>query len=462
MSERTFGEGTFGEGEFGGAPLGIDPEPGDDGEGTPSPATVIRFQPTLPAPDDPTTAEKDFIRTQPNFFPANQDSNWGTLRRSFTDSIQELIDQQTMIWKERFVSRSSDFLDEWEFQMGLPEAPTGDSIDVRRLKVLSRLRTGPFTDERRIPLIEPYLTATFGVSTELTPSGVSLVGGIPLFADAAGDPKQFYRIYEDVRNFNYEVWIVSSMTPDIASLSRDLEAITPAGITIVIDNAHANILDYVREMKNGQPAGWWRVGATDGADSSGNGLGGTWNGSPATVASPGLLHASVAGSNGAMTLDGADDYLVIASDPRLHTPRISLEAWYKPNALPTSGQMDIILAESANDFIGIDGTTGKFVAAVSVGGTRYTVYGPTAVVGTTYHIVGKHTGAEIELTVNNVKFSAAAGGMRDIGNTSIYVGRAQGGGSFAAGVVDEPAIYDRKVKDEEITMRYNTGRNVLL
>jgi hypothetical protein len=418
------------------------------------------FQPILRPEQPPGKAERFFIAAQPHIFPPNQDSNWGLKRKTFTDQVQVLIDQQDLLWQETFVQFSEQFLDEWEFMAGVPESTSGLTIEERRLRVLSRLRTGPFTDLRRIDIIEPYILATFGVSVELTPLGVSLFGGIPLLSDASGNPKQFYRIYEDVRNFTYTVYISSTLTPNIVSLTRDLKRITPAGITIVIDNSQAAILNYEKETLNGQPAGYWRLGNTSGADSSGNGFTGTWNGSPVTVASPGLLHASVLSPDGAITLDGTDDYMIVSGNPRLHTPRISLEAWYRPNALPASGSIDVIVAESGDDFIGIDGTTGNFIAAVMVGGTRRTVQGAPAVIGTTYHLVSRFTGAEIQLYVNGVLYRAAAGGVRDIGNTSFYIGRAQGGGSFATGVVDEVALFDRTVTEEEILMRYNTGRNV--
>lgn len=420
------------------------------------------FQPVLPAEEPPNKAERAFIDAQPDIFPPNQDSNFGTKRKVWTAQIQALIEQQNSIWRERFVQTSLDFLDEWEFQSGIPENPTGLTLDQRRLKILNRIRSGPFTDQRRIDIIEPYLVATFGVSVELMPAGTSLSGGIPLYADAAGDPKQYYRIYEDVRTFSYVVWIASGLTPDIAGMLRDLKRITPAGITVTIDNTHASALEYFRTMRNSQAAGYWRIGAVSGTDSSGNGLAGTWNGSPASVASPGLLDAVVAGSDGAVTLDGVNDYMVVATDPRLHAPRISLEAWYKPNALPASGSTHVIIAESANDFIGVDGTSGKFIAAVSVGGTRYTVLGTTAVVGTKYHLASRFTGDEIHLYVDGVKYSAAAAGVRDVGNTGIYVGRAAGGGSFGNGVVDEPAVYDRTITEAEITSHNKTGRNIAI
>jgi hypothetical protein len=423
---------------------------------------LVKFQPVLPPEEPPTQAEKHFIELQPPIFPPNQDSNFGLKRKNFTDQLQLLIEQQALMWAERFVQRSTMFLDEWEFTAGIPENPTGVSVAERRLRVQARITSGPFTDQRRIVIVEPYVLATFGISPEFTPAGLDLFGGIPLYADASGDPKQFYRIYEDVRNFAYTLYIRSDMTPDIPTMTRDLERITPAGITVTIDNSLAVILHYFRQIRTDQPAGYWRLLDTAGTDSSGNGLGGTWAGSPATVASPGLLHASVASSDGAITLDGVDDYMTVATDYRLHTPKISLEAWYKPNALPSSGTKDIIMAESANDYIGIDGTTGNFIASASVGSVAKIVQAAPAVVGTTYHLASRFTGSEIQLFVNNVKYSAPAGGFRDIGNTGIYIGRAQGGGSFASGVVDEVALYDRELTDSEIKLHYDTGRNVAI
>lgn len=425
-------------------------------------SSITRWQPVLPAEQPPNKAERAFINDQPAIFPPNQDSNWGVLRKAWTDQLQALIDQQTLIWAERFVQTSTTFLDEWEFMAGLPENSTGVSDSDRRLRILNRLRSGPFTDARIIDIIEPYIQATFGVSPAFTPGGLSLSGGIPLKADATGDPKQYYRVYEDIRNFAYAVWIASVMTPDTTNMLRDLKRITPAGITVTIDNSHSQILDYGRTIKNSQPALWWRMTAADGVDSSGNGFTGTWAGSPATVASPGLLNASIGGLDGAITLDGVDDYVFVGNDVRLHPQRLAMEVIYKPNALPGAGNSDVIMAESTWDVIGIDGNNGnKFYAGASVGGVQKKVLGPVAVVGTKYQLASQYTGSEIRLWVNGVMYSASAGGPRDITLGGIYVGRAQPGGFFAAGVVDEASLYEQ-LSDDEIIRHWKTANNVLL
>lgn len=434
-------------------------------------ADVTRFQPFLPAEIPLTKAERSYANDQPVIFPENQDSNWGLKRKIFSDQIQALIDQQTRIWIERFVSRAEVFLDEWEYMAGIPENPPNLTTDGRRQRILARIRTGPFTDSRRRVIIEPYITATFGTSVELSPSGVSLVGGIPLMADASGDPRQYYRIYEDVRNFKYYVFVRSDVTPDTASLVRDLDRITPAGIDMVFDNSLSVILMYPREVLNGQPALYMPFSSGLGvtADQSGNGFTATAFGSPVNFASPGLLNTNVWGSyfwanNGAVTFDGVDDYFTVATDPRFHKIRISLEAQATLADLPSVGTSRIILAESPQDYIGItrDSSGTYFVASVAVGGTQYTARSLPITAGPTYHVVGKFTGAEIQLFVNNVKYTAMAGGFRDIGNGAIYIGRQPAGGSFWKGVIDEPALYDREITDAEIKLHYDSARNVAI
>jgi hypothetical protein len=164
-----------------------------------------------------------------------------------------------------------------------------------------------------------------------------------------------------------------------------------------------------------------------------------------------------------MTLDGTNDYMSAPSDYRFHANRISLEAWFKPAALPAPDTFHIIAAESANDFLGIDGTTGNFVASVGFpGSVRRVVQGGPAVVGSTYHLASRFTGAGLEIFTNGVPQFGAAGGIRDIQSSAFTIGRAVGGGQFANGVVDEVAVYDRELTNAEILLHYNTGRHVLV
>ena len=141
-------------------------------------------QPHLPAEGAWSDAEIDFLESEPpGIFPQNQDSNFGLFRNLFTDRIQELITQQDTLYNERFVSTSTQYLDEWEIQEHVPSNPSGIDVGTRQNIVLQRVRKGPFTKTLRRSIVEDYITATFGTPVAFDPSGVAQsASGVPLYA----------------------------------------------------------------------------------------------------------------------------------------------------------------------------------------------------------------------------------------------------------------------------------------
>ena len=110
----------------------------------------ITQQPILPSPVAWTETELNYADEEPpGFFPDNQDSNWGYLRKIFTDQMQKVIAQMDMLYTERFVVNSTQLLQLWEEEVGLPVNPALATIAQRRTNILNRLRVGPFTRERR-------------------------------------------------------------------------------------------------------------------------------------------------------------------------------------------------------------------------------------------------------------------------------------------------------------------------
>jgi|SRR5215831_8552127 len=159
---------------------------------------VIPFQPTLPVEVKFTEAEIAYLDdSPPGLYPENQDSNYGLLRKTYTDRIQELIDQLALMYNERFVRTSSTFIDVWEQEVGLPVNPQGKTLDQRRVAVLGRIAKGPFTHARRASVIEGFIVATFGGPIQFFPEGVVLSSsGTPIYAEFA-DVSTLYSIREN-------------------------------------------------------------------------------------------------------------------------------------------------------------------------------------------------------------------------------------------------------------------------
>jgi len=194
------------------------------------------FQPTLPAEIAPSDAEFDFMEQEPGgLFPQNQNSNFGyIIRKIWSDRAQDVADEQTLMYNEKFPETSTQFLDVHEQQYGLPVNPSTLTLTQRRSAVLNRIRVGPFTHYRRQVIVESYITATFGTAVQLLPPGVPVVaGGIPLYGEP-GDVSTLYKIVENIPGFSYDVRIKNTVTPDEVGLRRELSRITPAGISYTI------------------------------------------------------------------------------------------------------------------------------------------------------------------------------------------------------------------------------------
>jgi hypothetical protein len=192
------------------------------------------YQPTLPPEGTFTDAEIDFIENSPpGLFAENQNSNIGLFRKLFTDDIQQLANQMDTLYQERFVATSTQFLDEWEEEVGVPQKPTGLDIATRQAIVLTRLRVGPFTRQARRDIVENYIGATFGTPVVFSPTGIPMsAAGVPLYSGSTSVTGA-YNIVEDIPNFTYTVRILNTITP-AAGLQRELARITPAGITFSI------------------------------------------------------------------------------------------------------------------------------------------------------------------------------------------------------------------------------------
>lgn len=197
---------------------------------------TTKFQPTIAAPTTPPNqVELNFIEDlPPGLFVENPNSNMGVLRRTFTDQMQEVVDQLALLYAERFVATATATLDQWEEEVGLPIEPSGKTTAQRRASILGRLKTGPFTRARRAAIIDASITATFGQTIALIAAGVPFdAGGLGLFSDITSTVG-LYTITENVSNFSFNIDFATGTTVDEVSIRRDMDAILPAGINYTI------------------------------------------------------------------------------------------------------------------------------------------------------------------------------------------------------------------------------------
>jgi hypothetical protein len=416
-------------------------------------------QPALPAEGTYGEIEQNFIENSPpGLWPDNQDSNFGQLRKVLLEPLQECSDKLTVLDLEMYAATAEIYLSLWEQELNLPIAPTGKTPQNRRDVIASKLVYGPFTRTRLNALIESFIVTTFGSAASLTPEGLALdAGGIPLFSGVSS-LADAYRIYEDIRNYSFELWIKSAVTPDMSSLTRELTRIVPGGHSYTIDNTKTNVLDYARTVRNKQPNAFFRLGP-DANDTSGYANHGTLNGTHALVSSPGLLaHTDVAGANGARDFDGASGYVSVPDAPQLDLgDHLTIEFLARPDAI---GAVMRVVDKGANAYSVYINATGAVVFEQKGVGTiaASTI---NLVAGTIYYVEVKKSGPLVKILIDDVDRTGTVVNRTLVDTaTALNIGRNVSGGEFFNGALDEVALYDLRLTADESTSNYKTAKNI--
>lgn len=195
----------------------------------------MSLQPTLPPEGQFSDLELVFIEeSPPRLWPENQDSNFGALRKVLTDPLQEAADLIAQLFSEMFVATTVVYFSRWEDEFDLPQARHNQIVENRRFWLKNRAIRSPFTRTRRKNLVEQAIIETFGAAVALTPDGVPIPPeGIPLYSGEF-DVHHLYRIDEQVEIFHYTIHIKEDIAVDMNALPRELEWMTPSGITFEI------------------------------------------------------------------------------------------------------------------------------------------------------------------------------------------------------------------------------------
>ena len=223
---------------------------------------------------------------------------------------------------------------------------------------------------------------------------------------------------------------------------------------------------YASTVMADSPVAYWRLGEASGssaADSSGNGNGGSYSGG-VTLGAPALINDP----NTAASFDGNDDRMYFSDSASLSpTAAISLEAWVRPNAVPTAAGSGWHLISKWNTALLYiqGGVNPKFVFTLYNSGTSS--YGPnlasttTVAAATTYHVVGTYDGTTMRIYVNGALEGAAA--RSGLVNDSSFGGVLAGGGwgilpsAAFQGRLDEIAIYGTALSTARVQAHYSRG-----
>ena len=425
--------------------------------------SITPNQPTLPPEGTMTAAEEAFVNDQPpELFPENQDSNFGLLRKLWSDQAQIGIDQIETIWNELFVKTSSLFLDEWERQMGLPMSPPGITEGNRRARVIARVMRGPFTRHRLRFIIETFLEpALGGDAIQLVPQGVEIPPiGLPLYSGLA-ELDSVYRIYEIPQTFTYEVWLKSAITAD-AQLAYELQRITPAGYTLIYRNDLADILLMQKTVIGDAPTTYLRMGTTL-ADISAFAATVTNNGTT-VLAAPGLLTAPVDGGDGARIFNGTSQWISVAS---VANQEYNFAQGYsfqlRINALPGAGNFGTIISKGAGQpYIRIDDQGALRFGKSNAGDIAHTRM--ALVPGVKYSVVVNYDDHEPKIFIDKEDVTVEDLPLTFYDNTAgqgdaWQIGRGYGANQYFNGVLDEFAIFNRIVVREDVIKHANIPDN---
>ena len=174
-------------------------------------------------------------------------------------------------------------------------------------------------------------------------------------------------------------------------------------------------------------------------------------------------------------LDGTNAYVQIPDSDALKPTNVTVEAWVwlDPNVSPANEH--IIFKQNSWSYLfegysllkehvdNGDGTfTDRFSFVVTSGGDQVITHSTTAVQrGVWYHVGGTYDGTTATLWVNGLaEASAYAGFALDYGTSPVFIGTTGVPGVYVnmlAGIIDEPAIYNRALSTNEIAAIYNAG-----
>lgn len=217
--------------------------------------------------------------------------------------------------------------------------------------------------------------------------------------------------------------------------------------------------EYVDAVVSDAPVGFWRLNETSGtvAGDRVNANNGTYmNG--VGLGAAGLLPTET--GNTAATFDGTNDSVSIPNSSVLSpTQRVSVEAWVKPDSLPTAGSWSSVLSKNGAYAVQFSGPRLEF-ALTQAGGARKRLLAPVGaiVAGRAYHVVGTYDGATQRLFINGAQVaSVPLTGAIAASSDPLQVASYRRTTEFLAGSVDEPAVYSSGLSAAQVAAHYAAG-----
>ncbi|GAA6120454.1 LamG domain-containing protein [Acidovorax sp. FG27] len=169
-------------------------------------------------------------------------------------------------------------------------------------------------------------------------------------------------------------------------------------------------------------------------------------------------HAQPAGANNALSFDGVDDRVVMASLPtpfqNLAGSDFTVLTWIRPSG--TANFRRVLFAQQNNsNFFSIAVNTGNTLYAyVVVNGTTYSVVTSGSIpAGAWSHVavVWKSSSQSVSIFINGIQAATSSGGSSSTGTDGIMtLGARSDGAQFFPGSLDRLAIYPSALADLQI------------
>jgi hypothetical protein len=161
--------------------------------------------------------------------------------------------------------------------------------------------------------------------------------------------------------------------------------------------------------------------------------------------------------------DGTDDYVSVPNSTKLDvTSKFTLSAWIKRDAVSSS--LTNILRREGGEVYSLYSGAGSEQVGVRFRDTSDVDHigaGETVPSGTWQHVIGLYDGADLKLYVNGVLKQTNVIGSKSIkaGASDLVFGRNDNVvGRFFNGNIDDVAIWNTAISDDEIVGLYNAGR----
>jgi hypothetical protein len=224
--------------------------------------------------------------------------------------------------------------------------------------------------------------------------------------------------------------------------------------TIVLDRGGGSS-PYSNTVLGDGPSGYWRLGETSGAtasDAAGLNPGTYRNG--AVLAQASLLPADSA--NRSVRFDGTNDYVGIPSSSSLSpAARVSVEAWIKPNALPSAGNFASVASKPESYSLQFNGTRLEFTIMQNKVRNRLLAPVGAIVAGQAYHLVGTYDGTTQRLYLNGVEVAKASlTGAITTNTNSLDIGSWSEGTEAFNGTIDDVSVYTSALSAARVSAHY--------